>query len=335
MIGFFKKTWAWCAEIYPYAKKSFSFGRRLKFVNNNISSITKGNILLFSTMKNEGHRLEYFLNYYRQLGVDHFFIVDNGSTDNTAEFLSSQKDVTHYYTEDSYKDSNFGMHWLNYLLFKYGRGHWCFTCDPDEFFIYPHMESRDLRDLTQYMESIKQDSFFTIMLDMYSDKTVADTLYEQGSDPLTVCQYFDGYGYSKQYNENYRNLYVQGGVRRRVFSKDKPDHAPALNKVPLVKWKWNYAYISSMHMMLPRRLNRCIDDRMVTGALLHFKFISQLDDKVKQEMVAKQHYNDSAEYKQYGAVIDKKDVLYNKNVSIPFNGWEDLAKRGLINLGGW
>lgn len=331
----FRKNYNWLSELFPFFKEAFKKGRRISLKSDNRKLIKKNDILLFSTMKNEGHRLEYFLNYYRQLGVDHFFIVDNGSTDNTAEFLSSQKDVTHYYTEDSYKDSNFGMHWLNYLLFKYGRGHWCFTCDPDEFFIYPHMESRDLRDLTQYMESIKQDSFFTIMLDMYSDKAVADTFYEQGSDPLTVCQYFDGYGYSKQYNENYRNLYVQGGVRRRVFSKDKPDHAPALNKVPLVKWKWNYAYISSMHMMLPRRLNRCIDDRMVTGALLHFKFISQLDDKVKQEMVAKQHYNDSAEYKQYGAVIDKKDILYNQSVSIPFTGWKDLAKRGLINIGGW
>lgn len=335
MFNFIKKKWSWCSELYPYAKRAYIFGRRLETIQSNVSSINKKDILLFSTMKNEGHRLEYFLDYYRKLGVNHFFIVDNGSTDNTSAFLLSQPDVSFYYTEDSYKDSNFGMHWLNYLLFKYGCGHWCFTCDPDEFFVYPHMETRDLRDLTQYMESIEQDSFFTLMLDMYSDKAVADTFYEQGSDPLTICQYFDGHGYSKEYNHNYRNLFVQGGVRRRVFSKEKPGHAPALNKVPLVKWKWNYAYISSMHMMLPRRLNRCIDDRMVTGALLHFKFISQLDEKVKQEMVAKQHYNDSAEYKQYGAVIDKKDILYNQNVSVAFKDWRDLAKRGLINLGGW
>lgn len=335
MLNFLKKKYSWLAELFPFFYKAVKKSKELLLKHDNRSAINDNDILLFATMKNEGHRLEFFLEYYRKLGINHFIIVDNASTDNTAGFLSQQPDVTYYYTEGSYKGSNFGMHWLNYLLFKYGRGHWCFTCDPDEFFIYPHMESRDLRDLTQYMESIKQDSFFTIMLDMYSDKAVADTFYEQGSDPLTVCQYFDGYGYSKQYNENYRNLYVQGGVRRRVFSKDKPDHAPALNKVPLVKWKWNYAYISSMHMMLPRRLNRCIDDRMVTGALLHFKFISQLDDKVKQEMVAKQHYNDSAEYKQYGAVIDKKDILYNQSVSIPFTGWKDLAKRGLINIGGW
>ena len=329
------EIYKWLKELIPFFRKAIYHGRLLKYVNGGKTSILAKDILLFSTMKNEGHRLVFFLDYYRKLGVNHFFIVDNGSTDNTGILLANQPDVTHYYTEDSYKDSNFGMHWLNYLLFKYGRGHWCFTCDPDEFLVYPHMESRDLKDLTQHLESIKQDSFFTLMVDMYSDKPVADTYYEEGTDPRLTCPYFDGYGYSKNYNHNYRNLYVQGGVRRRVFSKEKPAEAPALNKVPLVKWKWNYMYISSMHMMLPRRLNRCFSAQLTTGALLHFKFISQLDEKVKQEMVAKQHYNDSAEYRQYGAVIDKKDMLFDENVSIPFKGWEDLAKRGLLNIGGW
>lgn len=302
---------------------------------DNTQLIKDNDLLLFSTMKNEGHRLEYFFEYYRSLGISHFFIVDNGSSDNTKSILESRSDVSYWYTDASYKDSNFGMHWLNFLLFKYGVEHWCVTCDPDEFIVYPHIETRDLVDLTQYMDSIKQESFFTTMLDMYSDKPVDQTVYTPGTDPLKVCKYFDGYGYSKSYNPDITNLFVQGGVRKRVFSRNSPSSSPALNKVPLVKWKKNYAYISSMHMLLPRKLNRCVDERMVTGALLHFKFISQLDDKVKEEMVAKQHYNDSAEYKQYGDVINSQGMLYNSGVSIPFTGWQDLARRGLLNTGGW
>lgn len=302
---------------------------------DNTKFIKDSDLLLFSTMKNEGHRLEYFFEYYRSLGISHFFIVDNGSSDNTKNILESRSDVSYWYTEASYKESNFGMHWLNFLLFKYGVEHWCVTCDPDEFIVYPHIETRDLIDLTQYMDSIKQESFFTTMLDMYSDKPVDQTVYTPGTDPLKVCKYFDGYGYSKSYNPDITNLFVQGGVRKRVFSRNSPSSSPALNKVPLVKWKKNYAYISSMHMLLPRKLNRCVDERMVTGALLHFKFISQLDDKVKEEMIAKQHYNDSAEYKQYGDVINSQGMLYNSGVSIPFTGWQDLARRGLLNTGGW
>jgi len=328
-------------ELTRLLKKENSYIQKARECEPDLSLVKTGSqiqpseIILFSTMKNEGHRLEYFLKYYRALGVSHFVIVDNDSDDSTVEYLSTQADVTLYHTKASYKDSNFGMHWLNFLLSKYGEGHWCLTCDPDEFIVYPHIETRDLIDLTQYMDSIKQESFFTTMLDMYSDKPVSQTRYQPGSDPLEVCKYFDGYGYSKSYNHDITNLFVQGGVRKRIFSRNSPASSPALNKVPLVKWKKGYTYISSMHMILPKRLNRCIDERMVTGALLHFKFISQLDDKVKEEMVAKQHYNDSAEYKQYGDVINAQGVLFNSNVSIPFTGWQDLARRGLLNIGGW
>lgn len=329
------KKYRWFHELKPFIKAAYRHGRGLELQQNNLRSIESGDILLFCTMKNEGYRLSYFLEYYRRLGVDHFIFVDNGSTDGTAEVLAPQSDVTRFYTEGSYKTSNFGMHWLNYLLFKFGRGHWCMTCDPDEFIVYPHSDSRDLKDLTEYLSSIRQDSFFTVMVDMYGQGSIAAARYTTGANPLDICPYFDKAGYYKRYDSEMQNLFVQGGVRQRVFSKTAPATAPALNKVPLIKWKWNYCYVSSMHMALPRRLNRCVESRKVTGALLHFKFISQLDDKVKEELSAKQHYNDSAEYKQYSQVIKNQNQLYHSQVSERYEGWETLLSRGLINLGEW
>jgi hypothetical protein len=170
---------------------------------------------------------------------------------------------------------------------------------------------------------------------MYSKSPVSETVYTPGLNPLQTCPYFDKYGYTKQYNNNIRNLYIQGGVRRRIFSNEIPDRAPALNKIPLIKWQWNYVYTSSMHMALPRRLNSCVDERKTTGALLHYKFISELDTKVKEELIAKQHYNESAEYKQYGKIIDNNDRLYHPDVSTRFDNWHTLAKLGLINQGEW
>ena len=170
---------------------------------------------------------------------------------------------------------------------------------------------------------------------MYSDKELNETLYTAGQNPLECCPYYDGIGYSKQHNKTYDNLFVQGGVRRRVFSFKEPATAPALNKVPLVKWKLGYFYISSMHMLLQHHLNRSFEPHHTTGVLLHFKFISQLSAKVEQELNEKQHYNDSVEYKQYHTVIKQGDVLYDERISVTYTGWLDLAKRGLINLGDW
>ena len=46
-------------------------------------------ILLFTCLRNEKVRLPYFLQYYRDLGVDHFLIVDNDSDDGSREYLAA------------------------------------------------------------------------------------------------------------------------------------------------------------------------------------------------------------------------------------------------------
>ena len=42
-------------------------------------------IRLFAIMRNESLRLPYFLEYYKNLGVDRFFLIDNNSTDGSVQ----------------------------------------------------------------------------------------------------------------------------------------------------------------------------------------------------------------------------------------------------------
>ena len=335
MIKKLKQKISWLKEISSFHAKALRHGMDLSLIQNNLNNVKSKDIILFSVMKNEAHRLSYFIDYYRKLGVNHFILVDNGSTDHFNDIVSDQKDITTFYTTSSYKDSNFGMYWANYLLLRYGRGHWCMTCDPDEFLVYPHMEDRDLRDLSEYLDSIDVKSFFTVMMDMYSDKAVEDSCYIEGTDPIETCPYFDATGYSKTYDYNFKNLYIQGGVRRRVFYADEPSKAPALNKVPFIKWESHYAYVSSMHMAIPRKLNQAVAKSKTSGALLHYKFIAQLSDKVKEEQAAQQHWDNSSEYQKYGAAIESKTMLYEQSVSKKFVNWHTLAQLGLINKGEW
>ena len=84
-----------------------------------------------------------------------------------------------------------------------------------------------------------------------------------------------------------RVITVYREIDIRIFgqslSKNHPKSAPAINK-PLVKWKWNYSYISSMHMLIPGYLNRFYreDKASVTGCLLHFKFISLRNKRLRR-----------------------------------------------------
>lgn len=136
---------------------------------------------------------------------------------------------------------------------------------------------------------------------------------------------------------HYKNLWAQGGVRSRIFSKNEPKKSPAINKTPLVKWDWNYSYISSMHMLIPAHLNTYYrtDRAAVTGCLLHFKFVSTLKQKVEEEIARKQHYNDSAEYKLYKDSLEQALALYDNEISVQYQGWQQLASLGLLRNGSW
>ena len=90
--------------------------------------------------------------------------------------------------------------------------------------------------------------------------THLDVYKRQGQDPFEIAPYFDSGNYVIQRNRKYGNLWIQGGPRARMFFHDLPERAPALNKIPLVKWDRDYAYVSSTHMLLPRGLNLVYDE---------------------------------------------------------------------------
>jgi len=319
-------------EMFKYFALSLIHGRNLKLVIDNSNKIRQGDLLLFCTLRNESKRIKYFIEYYKNLGVDHFIFVDNDSEDNFKEIIKKYSDITVYHTSASYKKSNFGMHWLNFLLRKHGNNHWCLTCDPDEFLVVPNEDERSISRLVNYLDETARRSFFTIMIDMYGKDSPSNTFYTEGMDPLSICKFYDKEGYFFTENPEMNSLWIQGGVRMRKLYKKQPYKAPALNKTPLVKWKWYYSYISSMHTLLPRRLNGGYKYSL-TGALLHFKYVSLLIEKVEEEQVRKQHYGNSSEYQGYKTFLDEE--FYHEFISQEYRDYKDLLDSGLITNREW
>lgn len=317
--------------------RAFRKRRELTRHSDRTSNIANQDIMLFSVVRNEKPRLEFFLKYYRKLGVSHFVFVDNGSTDGTLEYLTAQLDVSVWTTEHSYKRARFGVDWLNWLLRKYGAGHWVLTVDVDEFFVFPHCDTRDLRALTDWLDASSVKSFGTLLLDMYSMRPVEKTPYREGTDPIKKLEYFDAGNYTMRRNGKYGNLWVQGGPRQRVFFAKEPEKAPALNKIPLVKWKRGYVYVSSTHNLLPRGLNLVYDEwggEKATGCLLHAKFLDILRIKALEELDRKQHYAASREYDAYSQALGKGTRLWTKH-SVKYEDWRQLEELGLMSSGSW
>ncbi|MFN3641385.1 MAG: glycosyltransferase family 2 protein [Gemmobacter sp.] len=317
--------------------RAFRKRRELRPVVDRVAAIRPADILVFSTLRNERIRLPYFLRYYRELGVDHFLIVDNDSGDGSREYLAEQPDVSLWHTAASYKRARFGADWLNWLQMRYGHGHWTLVVDPDEFFVYPFCDTRPLRALTDWLDASSIKSFGAMLVDMYPKGPLEAQPYVEGSDPFEIACWFDSGNYTIQRNPRFGNLWIQGGPRARVFFADTPDRAPALNKIPLVKWHRNYAYASSTHMLLPRGLNLVYDEwggEKASGCLLHAKFLDTFAAKAEEELARRQHYAASHEYRAYHAGLREGAELWCK-FSEKYINWRQLEILGLMSKGNW
>lgn len=301
------------------------------------AAIRPGQILAFVTVRNEALRLPFFLQHYRKLGVNHFLVVDNDSTDGSRDWLAGQADVSLWRTGHGYKQSRFGLDWLTWLQRRHGSGHWCLTLDADEILVYPYCETRPLTALTQRLEDLGLQSLGTMMLDLYPKGPLADQHHSPGQDPVETLPWFDSGNYVTQVQPRMRNLWIQGGPRARKFFAEEPRRAPTLNKVPLVFWQSGYVYVNSTHAILPRRLNAVYDEtggERISGVLLHTKFLPEIVRKSAEERHRREHFANSALYETYYDGLAQSPDLWCET-SARYTGWRQLEALGLMSRGGW
>tara|TARA_R110002051_G_scaffold64384_7_gene117433 strand:- start:12034 stop:13092 length:1059 start_codon:yes stop_codon:yes gene_type:complete len=317
--------------------RSWRKGFQLTALKNRTASIQPADILCFACVRNEAARLPYWLGHYRGLGVAHFLIVVNDSTDGTADFLAKQPDVSVWRTNESYRKSRFGMDWLGALQTKYAHGHWCVTVDADELLIYPQHDTRDLQALTGWLDRKGRRSFGVTMVDLYPRGRLGETPYHAGDNPMQILEWYDAYPYWVQLQPKYWNLWLRGGPRARMFFDGEPDRAPTLNKVPLVRWSRKFTYVSSTHTMLPRYLNQTYDmggEIKATGILLHTKFLDEIIAKSAEEQERGEHFGDPEKFAAYYNALVADPVIWTES-SRKYSDWRDLVADGLMEQGDW
>lgn len=333
---------AWQAYKFRWKRRRYLFRalrkrRQLASISDNTAKIKSGDILCFCTVRNEVQRLPFFLDHYRALGVAHFLFVDNASNDGTSEYLKQHSDVSLWNTEHSYKLSRFGVDWLTWLQIKYGHAHWCLTVDADEILVYPHFQTRPLPALTNWLEQCERGSFGALMLDMYPKGGLGDHSYSAGENPFDTLCWFDRGNYVIQKKPDLMNLWIQGGVRARAFFASRPRRAPTMSKIPLVRWNRRYAYVSSTHSLLPRKLNLVYDDQggeKTSGVLLHSKFLDSVIAKSAEEKERQEHFANSSLYDgYYNALMENPDLWCEHSTKL--KSWRQLEALGLMSKGGW
>ncbi|NEO58610.1 MAG: tetratricopeptide repeat protein [Okeania sp. SIO3B5] len=299
-------------------------------------STSATDILCFIVVRNEYLRLAYLLSYYREKGISKFFVVDNHSTDGTLEYLLEEPDVYVWHTTRSYGKAKWGVDWVELLLKNYGIDRWCLLVDADEVLYYPGCEFKSIPQLCQELERKNKQAFTTILLDMYSDKSIKDTIYHRGQNFLEVSSYFDKefhhrYDEKAGFQKNQKGYW--GGLRQRIFGNMNATNGAqqyCLNKVPLIKYNQNVKLHEGFHWIYGVELAE------ETGCLLHFKYFSTFHDYVKREIERKEHWNGASEYAIYAQKLDKNQELsfYDPNVSVRLEGSQQLVDLGIMTAVG-
>ncbi len=246
----------------------------LKRLDAGAISPEKDEIFLFSTIKDALKYLPWFLDYYRKLGVHRFFVIDNDSSDGTTDFLLQQPDVHLFWTDELFSLASSGMRWINELIGRYGRGHWCIFADCDEALVFPGMESGGLTYLLDYMESKGHEAMSGYMLDMYPESGAEMERYRSGGDLVSHSPYFDD---SQRFFGGAKSPYVlvRGGARRRLF-----DEETWLEKVPIIRGGGEIKYLTNHHIT-PAKISD------ITGVFLHFALTQKFESVASASDIAK------------------------------------------------
>lgn len=101
--------------------------------------------------KNESHIMDEWVSHYLREGVDHLFLIDNGSTDDPYVTLTKHKDkVTVFY--DAKRHSQSGLY-QKYCFDLCKRFEWVLVCDLDEF-IY---SKNGFKTIAEYLKQLPDD----------------------------------------------------------------------------------------------------------------------------------------------------------------------------------
>jgi hypothetical protein len=167
-----------------------------------------------------------------------------------------------------------------------------------------------------------------MLLDLYSDRPISQTVYREGSDPLELCPYFDRMPFHQRIEDGseYRNQNTfWGGVRQRVFPAE---HDYFLSKALIMRYQPDVVLTSGQHLTnIPAQQ---VAREVV--CVLHFKFFASFERYAQQEADREIHAMGGAQYKTYHQKLTEENQLnlFHPEHSIRFEGAKQLQELNVL-----
>lgn len=270
-----------------------------------------------------------FVEHHLSLGARHIFYLDNGSSDGTVARLSRHEHVTVFTTDLSFRRYEVGLR--RWITRTFGSKRWSLYCDADELFDYPMSDRLPLSGLLQYLRNHGYTTVTGQMLDLFSD--LPFSALDPGPDVSVRSDYRfydladlvptkDVYWMRDAMIPNPGIQCLFGGIRKRFFG----DNCLLLTKHPLVYADRSVGvYTYDGHFMTGGRVAD------ISTALLHYKYIGSLPDRVRRTVAEEWHNKAGALYGGLSGILGAQpDLCLRTDTAVELAGMDELVDSGFL-----
>jgi hypothetical protein len=289
---------------------------------NPIPNDTK-EVRLFMVGIDSAHLIPHVLKHHFDIGVDRVFYIDNDSSDNSLALLEKYENV-HIWSQKAkfdQKNHKSGAAWVEKLLAQYGVGYWCLLLDLDELFVFPQYEKRSIKDFVRKQQEGGFEYVGARHIDMYSNQKVKDTRIN--GSLLKSCPYYD----RSEYGCRERVLGFKSYYQKTPLVFYKPSmilasgyHSISIPGFTLKKFVFNITRRALLREPIPLTINEEHKRSREKGAILHFKFLSNLSDFMLNH--GDKMTDSEAKRAVYAGIADIN--FYDKCHSVAYSGSSDL-----------
>ena len=273
--------------------------------------------------------LESFMEHYASLGARHIVFLDNDSRDDTVAVAAGYDNVT--ILRSTLPFNRYELLFRQYLIQRFGQGRWSLCVDIDELFDYPYSDIIGLQSLLGYLNGKSYTAVTAQMLDMFPNGPLAGQVSGSEESFRERHNLYDLSGLKRKditRHSGRNNVFdstdiecLAGGIRETVF-----DVMPRLTKFPLV--------VSDGIVKPVEGSPHHIDNARIADfscVLLHYKYVGRFHEQVAQAAQEENHWNNSAQYKQYLKVLNENpDLTLRQDSSREIQSVNDLLEEQLL-----
>ena len=288
-------------------------------------------VIVCCLVRNGQEYIESFMAYYFQLGVEHIIFIDNGSTDHTMDIAKTDKRVSIYQTNLTFKVYKNIIR--RYMVEQFSNGGWTLCVDIDEFYDFPNSNKLSFTSFISYLNKNSYTAVAAYLLDMVSNEKKIFTSNLDHSFNRSDYEYYDlsqiqAEKYDKHItmiNNKINNKAIKsykGGVRKTIF-----DIKPKLLKHPLIYYNKILKPFYGSHGIR----NANIAD--ISCVLYHYKFTEKFIEKIDKAIEEENYYCNSKEYKAYKKTyLELKLHSHTNNHLEKLISIDDLISKGFLQV---